>query len=61
MAKAQFVVEVEYDAKKTDPDSLAEALDRLMETALSTPDILDDYGNPRVGEFLPVPKRRRKP
>ena len=61
MAKAKFVVEVEYDAKKTDPDSLAEALDRLMETALSTPDILEDYGNPRVGEFFPVPAKRRKP
>jgi hypothetical protein len=22
-----------------------------METALSTPDILDEYGNPEVGEF----------
>jgi hypothetical protein len=27
-------------------------MDRLLETALSTPDILDEYGNPSVGEFF---------
>jgi hypothetical protein len=27
-------------------------MDRLLETALSTPGILADYGNPVVGEFL---------
>ena len=47
----------------TDPDSLACAMDRLLETALSTPDILSEYGNPKVGEFfvakeptVPAPK-----
>ena len=27
-------------------------MDQLLETALATPDILDDYGNPKVGEFF---------
>jgi hypothetical protein len=27
-------------------------MDRLLETALSTPGVFDDYGNPKVGEFF---------
>ena len=50
--KTTLTVEIEYDPTMTDPDSLACAMDRLLETALSTPDILADYGNPRVGEFF---------
>ena len=30
-------------------------MDRLLETAPSTPDILSDYDNPKVGEFLVWP------
>ncbi len=59
MAKAKFTVEVEYDPAKTDPESLASALDTLMETALSTPGIFDDYGNPTVGEFFTVEVKRK--
>jgi hypothetical protein len=44
-------LEVEYDPKRTDPESLAVALDRLLETALSTPGILDDYGDPTISPF----------
>ena len=44
-------VDVTYDPDLTDAESLASALDILMETALSTPDILDDYGNPQIGDF----------
>lgn len=56
MAKktAKFEIAVDYDDEKTDPESLASALDTLMETALSTPGIFEDYGNPKVGEFYPV-------
>ena len=50
--KTTLTVEIEYDPQKTDPEGLACAMDRLLETALSTPDILDEYGNPRVGEFF---------
>jgi hypothetical protein len=53
--KTTLTVEVEYDPAMTDPESLACAMDRLLETALSTPDIFDDYGNPKVGEFLVWP------
>ena len=53
MKSAKFTLEVEFDPEITDEDSVASALDTLMETALSTPDILDDCGNPKVGEFFP--------
>jgi hypothetical protein len=50
--KTTLTVEIEYDPKMTDPEGLACAMDRLLETALSTPDIFSDYGNPRLGEFF---------
>jgi hypothetical protein len=51
--KVIFGVQVEIDDALTDADSTAEALDRLMETALSTPGILEEYGSPKVGHFVP--------
>jgi len=53
--QAELYVDVEYDAAVTDPESLATAMDILMKTALSTPGILDDYGDVTVGEFFPPP------
>jgi hypothetical protein len=50
--KTTLTLEIEADPETTDPESLACAMDRLMETALSTPDILSEYGNPKVGEFF---------
>ena len=50
--KTTLTIDVEYDPQMTDRDGLACAMDRLLETALSTPGILADYGNPRVGEFF---------
>jgi hypothetical protein len=47
--QARLRLEVRYNPKRTDPESLATALDRLLETALSTPGIMDDYGNPTFG------------
>lgn len=46
------MLEVTYDAQVTDPEGLCNAFDKLLETAMSTPGILDEYGNPKVGEFL---------
>lgn len=46
---ATFTIKVDYDNRCTDADALGNALDRLMETALSTPGILDDYGRVEVG------------
>jgi hypothetical protein len=51
-SKTTLTVELEYDPTATDPEGLASAMDRLLETALSTPDILDEYANPKVGEFF---------
>jgi hypothetical protein len=53
MAKVTMTVEVEFDPEVTDSESVACALDALMETALSTPGILDEYGNPQIGLFFP--------
>ena len=47
-----LTVDIEYDPRKTDPEGLASAMDRLLETALSTPDIMEEYGNPTIREFF---------
>ncbi len=62
--KSTLTIDVEYDPDITDDESVACALDRLMETALSTPGILDEYGGPRVGEFFiarPASKNQQPP
>jgi hypothetical protein len=55
---------VTFDDQKTDLDSVASALDTLMETALSTPGILDEYGvvevGPLVVESRKASKRKRR-
>lgn len=50
--KTTLSVEIEFDPDFTDPEGLAVALDRLLETALAIPDVLEEYGNPRIGPFL---------
>jgi len=50
--KTTLTVEIEYDPTMTDPEGLACAMDRLLETALSTPGIMDEYGNPTFREFF---------
>lgn len=54
MARTVFTLHVDYDPKKTDPEALATALDRLLETALSTPGILEEYDDLTAHEFCPV-------
>lgn len=49
--KTTLTLTVEYDPKRTDAESVATALDRLLETVMSTPGILDEYGPIQVGEF----------
>jgi hypothetical protein len=46
--KTTLEFDVWYDDVVTDPQALAYAVNRLLETALSTPGILDEYGNPDV-------------
>ena len=48
-SKAKLWLEVQYSPAKTDPESLATALDRLLETVLSTPGIMEEYGDPTFG------------
>jgi hypothetical protein len=48
-------VSVFYDPEKTDDESIATAMDILVETAISTPGIWDDYGEVGVGAFTVAP------
>jgi hypothetical protein len=50
--KTTLTVEVQYNPRKTDPEALACAMDRLLETALSIPEVMDEYGKPTIGEFF---------
>jgi hypothetical protein len=50
--KTTLTVDIDYDPDVTDPEGLASAADRLLETVLSTPGIMDTYGDPRFGEFF---------
>jgi hypothetical protein len=47
----RLYVDVDYNPEVTDPEGLSNALDTLMETAMSTPGILDEYDDPQVGAF----------
>lgn len=53
--KTSLVVGVDYDPQYTDPEGLAVALDTLLDTVCSTPDILDDYNNPTFGPAFVLP------
>lgn len=48
---AVLTLSVTYDDKVTDGESLCSAFDTLLDTAMSTPGILDEYGNPNVDPF----------
>ena len=50
--KTTLSIEVEFDREQTDAESVASAADTLLQTALSTPGVLDEYGDPQFGEFL---------
>ncbi len=56
----KLYLEVEYDPDITDPEGLASALDRLLDTATSTPGLLEEYGDPSFGLAYVMPKRRRR-
>lgn len=60
MKTAKLQLTVEYDEEVTDPDSISAALDKVLETGLSTPGILDEVGCPEVGEFWPLEEDPRK-
>ena len=58
---AILTLEIEYDDTITDEESLASAFDVLLGTATSSDGVLDEYGNPEIGEFFPMnPDLRRR-
>lgn len=48
-ATTTLYFELTYNPAVTDPEALAAAFDQLLETALSTPDILSEYGSVEIG------------
>jgi hypothetical protein len=48
--KARLVLDVDFEKGFT-PQEIADALDTLLETSLSTTDVLSDVGNPTVDSF----------
>ena len=59
--KTTLTVDIDYNPEKTHPEGLASAMDRLMEMALSTPGIMEEYGDPRIGEFCGPGRQRPSP
>jgi len=60
--KTKLSIEVEFNDEQTDAESLASAADTLLQTALSTPGVLDEFGNPQFCEFVierPAANRHR--
>ncbi|MGA2620119.1 MAG: hypothetical protein ABSF26_21080 [Thermoguttaceae bacterium] len=53
--KTTLTVDVEFDPDVTDAESIASAADRLLETVLSTPGIMEEYAEPRFGQFFVAP------
>lgn len=51
-AEARLYLTIEFDDEKTDAESVATALDKIMDTSLSTFGILDEYGDPGIGKFF---------
>lgn len=47
-ARYNFIITVNYDPDITTSDSVGHAVDTLLETALDTPGILDEYGSPDI-------------
>ena len=52
MKTATISFEVEYDESKTDSDAVTCALQTVMETGLSTPNVLEEYGAVEIGAFM---------
>lgn len=50
--EAKLYLTIEFDEDKTDAESIACALDVLMDTSLSTFGALDEYGDPGIGKFF---------
>lgn len=51
-AVRKLYFDVTFDDSVTDADSIAVALDKLLEPVLSAPNILEEYGNPIFTEVL---------
>jgi len=50
MKRAVLTIEVEFGENITDAEGVGDAVDTLLATSVSTPGILDDYGNPHIGQ-----------
>lgn len=51
MRVAKLSLSITYDETEASAEDIAEALDRLLNTAMSTEGIMAEYGDPEVGEI----------
>lgn len=62
--RTKLEIEVEYDDRITDPETLAGLADTLLDTILGDPDIaaslVEEYGGVQFGEFFVHARKRRK-
>jgi len=42
---------VRYDARVTSADAVTDAVNQLLENAMSTPGVLDEVGDPTIGDL----------
>jgi len=52
MATARFTLAATFESGMTTPEALAETLDSLLQTALSTPGVLDEHGEVSVDAII---------
>lgn len=52
MKTTTLTIDVVYDDSKTDPEAIASAADALLEMALSSPGLMDEYGDPDFRPFF---------
>lgn len=48
--KYTYTITVEFDPEATNADDVGQAIDLLLDNALSSPGILDEYGDPTIRE-----------
>ena len=50
MEKYTFTITAEFDPEATSADDVGDAIDLLLDNALSSPGILDEHGDPTIRE-----------
>jgi len=52
MKTTTLKIKVTFEENKTDPEALCDAFDKLLETSMVIPGILDEYGQIHASQFF---------